>query len=143
MNLALFFQVTAVFLAVFVVQLLIYGFHELTEANLFPDSEALHWATEPYGPDGIYGQDLSYSLVLLPMGWLTVSALMGRKPVGSTRRRQRASDVIIYEGGSENGGRYQHERAGPKQPPLDTPTDRSDLPYPPDPSVSRRRRTSG
>ena len=35
-NLALFFQVTAVFLAVFVVQLFIYGLHELTEANLFP-----------------------------------------------------------------------------------------------------------
>ena len=51
-NLAVFFQVTAVFLAVFVVQLLIYGLHELTEANLFPGSEPLHWATEPYGPDG-------------------------------------------------------------------------------------------
>jgi high-affinity iron transporter len=75
-NLGLFFQVTAVFLAVFVVQLLIYGFHELTEANLFPGSEALHWATEPYGPDGIYGQYLSYMLVLLPMGWLAVSAVM-------------------------------------------------------------------
>ena len=40
-NLALFFQVTAVFLLVFVVQLLIYGFHELTEANIFPYSEPL------------------------------------------------------------------------------------------------------
>jgi len=78
-NLGLFFQVTAVFLAVFVVQLLIYGFHELTEANLFPGSEALHWATEPYGPDGIYGQYLSYMLVLLPMTWLAVSAVIGRK----------------------------------------------------------------
>ena len=62
-NLALFFQVTAVFLLVFVVQLLIYGFHELTEANIFPYSEPLHWATEPYGPDGRYGQYLSYLLV--------------------------------------------------------------------------------
>ena len=35
-NLAAFFQVTAVFLAVFVVQLFIYGFHELTEANVLP-----------------------------------------------------------------------------------------------------------
>ncbi len=35
-NLGLFFQVTAVFLMVFVVQLLIYGFHELTEANVLP-----------------------------------------------------------------------------------------------------------
>jgi high-affinity iron transporter len=78
-NLGLFFQVTAVFLAVFVVQLFIYGFHELTEANLFPGSEALHWATEPYGPDGVYGQWLTYLLVALPMAWLAVSSLMGRK----------------------------------------------------------------
>jgi high-affinity iron transporter len=78
-NLGLFFQVTAVFLAVFVVQLLIYGFHELTEANLFPGSETLHWATEPYGPDGIYGQYLTYGLVILPMAWLAVSSVMGRK----------------------------------------------------------------
>ena len=78
-NLALFFQVTAVFLAVFVVQLFIYGFHELTEANLFPGSEALHWATEPYGPDGIYGQYLTYMLVALPMAWLAVLSVMGRK----------------------------------------------------------------
>jgi high-affinity iron transporter len=78
-NLALFFQVTALFLAVFVVQLLIYGFHELTEANLFPYSEPLHWATEPYGPDGIYGQYLSYGLVALPVAWLVLSAFFGPK----------------------------------------------------------------
>jgi len=78
-NLGLFFQVTAVFLAVFVVQLLIYGFHELTEANIFPYSEPLHWATEPYGPDGRYGQYLTYLLVLLPMGWLVFAGLSGRR----------------------------------------------------------------
>jgi high-affinity iron transporter len=76
-NLALFFQVTAVFLAVFVVQLFIYGFHELTEANIFPYSEPLHWATEPYGPDGRYGQWLTYALVALPLGWLAVAGLLG------------------------------------------------------------------
>jgi high-affinity iron transporter len=75
-NLARFFQVTAVFLFVFVFQLLIYGFHELTEANIFPYSEPLHWATEPYGPDGIYGKYLTYMLVVLPMGWLAVSSLL-------------------------------------------------------------------
>ncbi len=80
-NLGLFFQVTAVFLMVFVVQLLIYGFHELTEANLFPYSEPLHWATEPYGPDGQYGQYLTYFLVLLPLAWLGGAVLLGqRKP---------------------------------------------------------------
>ena len=89
-NLALFFQVTAVFLAVFVVQLLIYGFHELTEANLFPYSEPLHWATEPYGPDGIYGQYLSYGLVALPVAWLALSAFFGpKRPV--THRMQQAA----------------------------------------------------
>ncbi|MDQ3170076.1 MAG: FTR1 family protein, partial [Acidobacteriota bacterium] len=52
-NLSRFFQVTAVFLAVFVVQLVIYGFHELTEANIgIPNSDWWHWKTEPFGPDG-------------------------------------------------------------------------------------------
>jgi high-affinity iron transporter len=79
-NLARFFQVTAVFLLVFVVQLLIYGFHELAEAHVLPNSEALHWATEPYGPDGIYGQYLTYMLVAMPLGWLALSSLFGRGP---------------------------------------------------------------
>lgn len=80
-NLALFFQVTAIFLLIFVVQLLIYGFHELTEANLFPYSEPLHWATEPYGPDGRYGQYLTYLLVALPLGWLLIASLFSRRTV--------------------------------------------------------------
>ena len=80
-NLALFFQVTAVFLAVFVVQLFIYGFHELTEANVLPYSEPLHTATEPYGPDGYYGQYLTYALVLVPVGWLLFAGVFGgRRP---------------------------------------------------------------
>src|SRR2546430_12011838 len=77
-NLGLFFQVTAVFLLVFVVQLLIYGFHELMEANIFPYSEPLHWATEPYGPDGTYGKYLTYLLVMLPLGWLLLSMMLNR-----------------------------------------------------------------
>jgi high-affinity iron transporter len=78
-NLGLFFQVTAVFLLVFVFQLLIYGFHELMEANIFPYSGPLHAATEPYGPDGIYGQYLTYLLVLLPMAWLAFASLVGNR----------------------------------------------------------------
>ena len=86
-NLALFFQVTAVFLMVFVVQLLIYGFHELTEANILPYSEPLHWATEPYGPDGRYGRYLTYFLVVLPMAWLLFATLFpARKPALSAAR---------------------------------------------------------
>ena len=84
-NLALFFQVTAIFLLVFVGQLLIYGFHELTEANLFPNSEALHWATEPYGPDGVYGQYLTYMLVAMPLTWLLFSMLTGSNRTAPAR----------------------------------------------------------
>jgi high-affinity iron transporter len=89
-NLARFFQVTAVFLLVFVVQLLIYSFHELMEANIgIPNSEALHWATEPYGPDGRYGQMLTYMLVMLPLGWLLVATLFSQNAarLGSVRPR--------------------------------------------------------
>lgn len=89
-NLAVFFQVTAVFLAVFVVQLLIYGFHELTEANIFPYSEPLHWATEPYGPDGRYGQWLTYLLVALPLAWLAFASLFGPRK-GSAPRLEHAA----------------------------------------------------
>lgn len=77
-NLARFFQVTAIFLLIFVIQLFIYGFHELAEANVLPNSEALHGATEPYGPDGVYGHYLTYLLVAMPLGWLAVSALFTR-----------------------------------------------------------------
>jgi high-affinity iron transporter len=89
-NLGLFFQVTAVFLAVFVVQLVIYGFHELTEANIFPYSEPLHWATEPYGPDGRYGHWLTYLLVLLPMGWLVFAGLFGGRKSSPTMQHTAA-----------------------------------------------------
>jgi high-affinity iron transporter len=82
-NLARFFQVTAIFLLVFVVQLFIYGFHELAEANVLPNSELLHGATEPYGPDGIYGHYLTYLLVALPMAWLVVSSLFKRQRLTS------------------------------------------------------------
>ena len=78
-----FLQVTAVFLLVFVVQLVIYSFHEFTEAGVFPHSEALHVATEPYGPDGVYGQFLSYLLVGLPLAWLAMTSF----PRGGAVRR--------------------------------------------------------
>lgn len=87
-NLTRFFQVTAVFLFVFVFQLFIYGFHELTEANIFVGSQAWHDATEAYGPEGIYGQYLTYLLVLLPVGWLAISTLFSRG--GQARRSQTA-----------------------------------------------------
>lgn len=80
-KLHLFFQVTSIFLFLFVAQLLIYSFHELTEANILPiDNVYWHEATEPYGPEGVYGLWLSYGLVMVPLAWLLWSWWQDRRP---------------------------------------------------------------
>jgi len=78
-DLALFFRVTSVFLLLFAAQLVLYAFHEATEANLLPiDNAYWHIATEPYGPEGQYGALFTYALVLVPAAWLALSAMRGR-----------------------------------------------------------------
>lgn len=74
-----FLQVTGVFLLVFLLQLLIVGLHELTEADVLPYSTQLHLATEAYGPTGKYGEWFSYLLVLVPLAWLLVSLARDRR----------------------------------------------------------------
>lgn len=69
-DLKLFFQVTAVFLLLFVGQILIYSFHELSEAGVLPNSEYWHLATEPFSPDGLYGKWISLGTVFVCAGWL-------------------------------------------------------------------------
>jgi high-affinity iron transporter len=86
-NMGLFFQVTAIFLLVFVVQLLVYGVHEMSEQGYVPFSEAVHNATEEWGPDGRFGVWLTYLLVLAPAAWLAFGWLTG------LNRRQRPAQV--------------------------------------------------
>ena len=75
-NLGLFFQTTAIFLFVFVVQLLISGIHESSEQRYFGSlSGAIHDATEAWGPDSAFGHLLTYLLVILPVAWLLVRGL--------------------------------------------------------------------
>ena len=82
-NLGLFFQVTSIFLVLFALQLLIYSFHEATEANVLPiDNPYWHIATEPYGPEGKYGAMLTYALVLLPALWIAWAAFGRKHKVG-------------------------------------------------------------
>src|SRR5205823_4546765 len=69
-NLALFFQVTAIFLFVFVVQLIIRGTHEMSEQGFLPYSEIIHARTESWGPDSPFGHALTYLLVIAPGIWL-------------------------------------------------------------------------
>lgn len=73
-NLKIFFQVTSIFLLIFVGQILIYSFHEFTEAGLFPNSEYWHLATEPYSPNGLYGKWISLGTVGVCGIWLLVAA---------------------------------------------------------------------
>ena len=81
-NLARFFQVTAIFLFIFSIQLVIYTLHEFFEAGAVPlvDNEFWHVATEPYGPEGVYGEWLTYLMVLIPALWLAWVALKDRRP---------------------------------------------------------------
>lgn len=79
-NLGLFFQVTAIFLALFALQLLFYAFHEFTEANALPRLDNAYWhlATEEWA-EGTYAQAYSALLVLLPLAWLAWRRLRLRR----------------------------------------------------------------
>jgi high-affinity iron transporter len=69
-NVRRFFQVTGIFLLLFMVQVGIYSFHEFSEAGLLPNSEALHAATEKLSPDGLYGKWFSVFMVAFCGMWL-------------------------------------------------------------------------
>jgi high-affinity iron transporter len=77
-NIRRFFQVTGIFLLLFMVQVGIYSFHEFSEAGLLPNSEALHAATEKFSPDGIYGKWFSLAMVLFCALWLLGGWLFDR-----------------------------------------------------------------
>ncbi|MFN2634127.1 MAG: FTR1 family protein [Thermoanaerobaculia bacterium] len=63
-------NVSSVFLLIFLVQLVLYGVHELSEARILPASQAVHDATEILGPDGLVGHILAYALAIVPTVWL-------------------------------------------------------------------------
>jgi high-affinity iron transporter len=65
-------NILAVFLSIFVLQLVLYGVHELSEARVLPSSQLIHDATEILGPDGRIGHLLAYSLAVVPTVWLGV-----------------------------------------------------------------------
>jgi len=77
-NLKRFFQVTGIFLLLFMVQVGIYSFHEFSEAGLLPNSEALHTATEKFSPDGLYGKWFSLGMVAVCALWLLIGWLKDR-----------------------------------------------------------------
>jgi len=77
-NVKRFFQVTGIFLLLFMVQVGIYSFHEFSEAGLLPNSEVLHAATEKFSPDGLYGKWFSVVMISVCALWLLVGWLKDR-----------------------------------------------------------------
>jgi high-affinity iron transporter len=95
-NLGLFFQVTAIFLFVFVVQLLVQGVHEMSEQGYLPFSEPIHLATEAWGPESRFGHMLTYLLVIAPVAWLAIAGLIaGRKPSQPPPARPRMEEQTV------------------------------------------------
>jgi len=81
-NVKRFFQVTGIFLLLFMLQVGIYSLHEFSEAGLLPNSEVLHAATEKFSPDGLYGKWFSLVMISVCALWLFGGWLMDRlKPV--------------------------------------------------------------
>ncbi|MEO8219136.1 MAG: FTR1 family protein [Acidobacteriota bacterium] len=77
-NIKRFFQVTGAFLLLFTIQIAVYSIHEFSEAGILPNSEAIHTATEPYSPVGIYGKWFSLLLVAVCGIWLISVSLADR-----------------------------------------------------------------
>lgn len=73
-----FFQVTGIFLLLFTIQILFYAVHEFSEAEILPNSEAIHLATEPYSPVGVYGRWFSVVMVGACAIWLVAVSLLDR-----------------------------------------------------------------
>ena len=78
LNVKRFFQVTSIFLLLFMVQVAIYSFHEFTEAGVLPNSEALHIATEKFSPDGLYGKWFSPIMIGICALWLVGAWVLDR-----------------------------------------------------------------
>jgi high-affinity iron transporter len=85
-NVRRFFQVTGIFLLLFMIQVGIYSFHEFAEAGLLPNSEFLHAATEKFSPDGLYGKWFSPIMIGICALWLLGAWLVDR-----TKHRLRGS----------------------------------------------------
>src|SRR5204863_1945501 len=77
-NVKRFFQVTSIFLLLFMLQIGIYSFHEFSEAGILPNSEVLHAATEKFSPDGLYGKWFSVVMIAVCALWLAGGWLIDR-----------------------------------------------------------------
>jgi high-affinity iron transporter len=73
-NLGRFFRVTAWFMVIFAIQLVVYALHEFSEAGVVPgvDNAVLHIMTEDLA-EGWIAQVISVALVVVPTAWLAAA----------------------------------------------------------------------
>src|SRR5215203_3308012 len=98
-NVRRFFQVTGIFLLLFMLQVSIYSVHEFSEAGLLPNSDFLHEATEKFSPDGLYGKWFSPIMIGICGLWLLGAWLIDRRAnktekVGSQITQMTQTDPI-------------------------------------------------
>ena len=84
-NVKRFFQVTGIFLLLFMAQVAIYTFHEFSEAGVLPNSEVIHAATEKFSPEGLYGQWFSLVMVGVCAAWLLGAWIIDRLKLSRQR----------------------------------------------------------
>jgi high-affinity iron transporter len=84
LNIGMVLRVTSIFLALFLLQLLIYGVHELAESGVIHGTQAFHDATERFGPDGDIGKWLTFTLAGAPFLYVLLTRLR-RRPTPATR----------------------------------------------------------
>jgi high-affinity iron transporter len=77
-NIKRFFQVTGLFLLLFTIQIVFYAVHEFSETGFLPNSEAIHNATEPFSPVGVYGKWFSVLMVAICAIWLVAVSTKDR-----------------------------------------------------------------
>ena len=80
---------TRLFAILFVGQAALYAFHESAEARVLPWSDMLHAATEPYGPDGIYGKYVSGALAIAPAAAALLTPIADLVALGFAGARRR------------------------------------------------------
>lgn len=86
-NLKRFFQITGVFLLLFVAQILVYSFIELSGAGVIPGSERVAELLQPFAPDGTYGKWFSLLIVVGCTLWLAAAWLKDRNVIASAAAR--------------------------------------------------------
>jgi hypothetical protein len=77
---------TGTFAVLFLAQIAFFAFHKSAEARFLPSGELLDAATEPYGPDSMFGYRISWLLIALPLAAALSSVVVAAVRPGDVSR---------------------------------------------------------